>query len=401
MSLRRKASLLSESRGSTTRRLPAVCGPKAWALLCGVLLLWGTVAVGLSVRGAPAGATTSPRTFVDRALGSPSPDASLRRRLASGATLAIQDGSLAARDGSATIALSSSGGSDGDWRRFHGGASRATEFGRESILFGINRAEQFLTVERRQGARTWTWRLDANARQPTPRCGGRRPLQRRWAALRLPHPPGPDPRPRWTRRDAERPELVARPQRRRRLAARLAARRPEAAAAISDRPNRLDRGLRPRRRARRHDELYCGHVDRLLEPWNHQAIRGGRRRRAGRSADRSVDRGDYCARRLEPGRCDRAGCRRPDRAGALLASRRRLGARRRPRSRGRAATPTPPAGSSRTRASIRSSASTRAAAQRPRRRAEAPPRPGTRPASPSRPPPRTRCSRRPTASRTA
>jgi hypothetical protein len=118
------------------------------------------------VLGAPAGPTTSPRTFVDRALGSPSPDASLRRRLASGATLAIQDGSLAARDGSATIALSSSGGSDGDWRRFHGGASRATEFGRESILFGINRAEQFLTVERHHGMRTWIWRLDANHGSP-------------------------------------------------------------------------------------------------------------------------------------------------------------------------------------------------------------------------------------------
>ena len=164
-------------------------------------------------------------------------------------------------------------------------------------------------------------------RQPIPRCGGRRPLQRRWATFRLPHPPGPDPRPRWTRRDAERPELVARPQRRRRLAARLATRRPEASAAISDRPNRLDRGMRPRRRARRHNELYCGHVDWLLEPWNHQAIRGGRRRRAGGSGDGSVDRGDYCSRRLEPGWCHRAGCRRPDRAGALLASRRRLGAR--------------------------------------------------------------------------
>ena len=157
---------MSESHGSTTRRLPAVCGPKAWILLCGVLLLGGTVAVSLFVLGAPAGATSSPRTFVDRALGSPSPDASLRRRLASGATLAIQDGSLAARDGSATIALSSSGGRDGDWRRFHGGASRATEFGRESILFGINRAEQFLTVERHQGTRTWTWRLDANHGSP-------------------------------------------------------------------------------------------------------------------------------------------------------------------------------------------------------------------------------------------
>ena len=42
-----------------------------------------------------------------------------------------------------------------------GGATRTTSFGRESILFGINRAEQFLTVVRHQGLRTWSWHIDA------------------------------------------------------------------------------------------------------------------------------------------------------------------------------------------------------------------------------------------------
>ncbi len=43
---------------------------------------------------------------------------------------------------------------------------RTTSFGSESILFGINRAEQFLTVQHRQGARTWSWQLDATHGTP-------------------------------------------------------------------------------------------------------------------------------------------------------------------------------------------------------------------------------------------
>ena len=71
--------------------------------------------------------------------------------------------------------------------------------------------------------------------------------------------------------------------------------------------------MRPRRRARRHNELYCGHVDWLLEPWNHQAIRGGRRRRAGGSADRSVDRGDHC----RPAGWNQVGATAQDAAGPI------------------------------------------------------------------------------------
>ena len=271
--------------------------------------------------------------------------------------------------------------------------------GAESILFGINRAEQFPDRGAAPGDAHVDLATRREPRQPTPRRGGRRPLQRRWAAFRLPHPPGPDPRPRWTRRDAERPELVARPQRRRRLAARLATRRPEAAAAISDRPNRLDRGMRASPAGP------GGTTSCTAATSTGSSSLGITKPSAAVAGDVLVAQltvrstgAITAARRLEPGWCHRPGCRRPDRAGALLASRRRLGARRRSRSRGRAATPMPPAGSSPTRASIRSLASTRAAAQRARRRAEARMRPGTHSASPSRPPPRTRCSRRPTES---
>ena len=121
----------------------------------------GAFAVLLPSRPIP-----TPRTFVDRALGSPSPDASLERRLASGATLAIDGRGINARVGSATIALASRSAGHGRWQRYRSGVTRATSFGRESILFGINRAEQFLTVDRRQGTRTWSWQLDATQGNP-------------------------------------------------------------------------------------------------------------------------------------------------------------------------------------------------------------------------------------------
>ena len=116
--------------------------------------------------------TATPSTFVDRALGAPSPDASLERRLATGATLAVDGRGIAARVGSATIGLASSGAGHGAWQRYGSGVTRATSFGRESILFGINRAEQFLTVARRQGARTWRWQLDATNGVPRLDAGG-------------------------------------------------------------------------------------------------------------------------------------------------------------------------------------------------------------------------------------
>ena len=97
---------------------------------------------------------------------SPSSDSSLVQRLATGATLAVDRRGINAHVGSATIALASRSTNHGTWQRYRSGVTRTTSFGHESILFGINRAEQFLTVDHRQGTRTWTWQLDATRGTP-------------------------------------------------------------------------------------------------------------------------------------------------------------------------------------------------------------------------------------------
>ncbi|HUJ92496.1 MAG TPA: hypothetical protein VLW05_07335, partial [Gaiellaceae bacterium] len=107
-----------------------------------------------------------PRTFVDRALGARSGDASLERSLANGATLAVAHGGIDAHVGPTSVALSSIGAGDAGWQRHLDGAVRETSFGRESILFGIDRAEELLTVDSSLGVRTWVWRLDASDGTP-------------------------------------------------------------------------------------------------------------------------------------------------------------------------------------------------------------------------------------------
>ncbi|HEY5059098.1 MAG TPA: Ig-like domain-containing protein [Gaiellaceae bacterium] len=131
----------------------------------GVLALIA-VAVGAAAVLLPSRPAPALSTFVDRALGSRSADASLERRLTTGATIAIDRRGLDVHVGTATIALASQSTTRGAWQRYRTGVMRDTSFGRESILFGINRAEQFLTVDRRQGARTWSWQLDATAGAP-------------------------------------------------------------------------------------------------------------------------------------------------------------------------------------------------------------------------------------------
>ncbi len=136
---------------------------RGWLLLAFGLL---SAAIALAVL-LPSRQVATPRTFVDRALGAPSSDASLERRLATGATLSVDGRGIDAHVGTAAIALASRGVGNGGWQRYRDGAARATSFGRETILFGINRAEQFLTVDRRQGARTWSWQLDATNGVPS------------------------------------------------------------------------------------------------------------------------------------------------------------------------------------------------------------------------------------------
>ena len=106
--------------------------------------------------------TGSPPAFLGDALGSPQQTASLVRRPASGLTLNVTDARFGLATDLASVTLTTSG--SGTWRRFEGGAHRTAPFGSETVTFDKESLEQYLTVESRQGRRTWTWKLDGSAR---------------------------------------------------------------------------------------------------------------------------------------------------------------------------------------------------------------------------------------------
>src|SRR6188508_422084 len=106
--------------------------------------------------------TGSPPAFLGDALGSPQQTASLVRRPATGLTLNVADARFGLATDLASVTLSTSG--SGTWRRFEGGAHRTAPFGSETVTFDKESLEQYLTVESRQGRRTWTWKLDGSAR---------------------------------------------------------------------------------------------------------------------------------------------------------------------------------------------------------------------------------------------
>ena len=104
----------------------------------------------------------SPPAFLGDALGSPQQTASLVRRPATGLTLNVTDARFGLATDLASVTLTTSG--SGTWRRFEGGAHRTAPFGSETVTFDKESLEQYLTVESRQGRRTWTWKLDGSAR---------------------------------------------------------------------------------------------------------------------------------------------------------------------------------------------------------------------------------------------
>ena len=63
------------------------------------------------------------------------------------------------RSGAASVSLSSVDGVSGAWTSYASGAARPTGYGQELVTVGRSGAEQLLQVDRRQGKRTWSWRL--------------------------------------------------------------------------------------------------------------------------------------------------------------------------------------------------------------------------------------------------
>jgi hypothetical protein len=123
-----------------------------------VLLLGCLAGVGAYdlARGAPRSAAAP--SFLHEALGKPGATA-LVSEPTDGVVVRVESRgySVSARH-QGTVSLSSMN-ARGSWTRFEHGVSRRSGFGSETITVGGKRTEEFLSVARHHGLRTWGWRL--------------------------------------------------------------------------------------------------------------------------------------------------------------------------------------------------------------------------------------------------
>ncbi|NUT55882.1 MAG: hypothetical protein HOQ03_07865, partial [Thermoleophilia bacterium] len=111
--------------------------------------------------------------FLAQALGTPNRTAPLQRSLPTGERFRIRDRALVAEADFGSVALQPIGLARGaEWTRSEHGVTRRTPFGSRTLVLDGTTAEEFLTVERRQGTRTWRWQLDTSL-DPKSRVDGR------------------------------------------------------------------------------------------------------------------------------------------------------------------------------------------------------------------------------------
>ena len=111
--------------------------------------------------------------FLDEALGASGRTAPLAKSLPTGERFRIRDRALVAETDFGSVALEPIGLARGaGWTRSEHGVSRSTSFGRRTLVLDGTKAEEFLTVERTQGVRTWRWQLDTKL-NPSLRVDGR------------------------------------------------------------------------------------------------------------------------------------------------------------------------------------------------------------------------------------
>jgi len=127
---------------------------------CAFLLVVTLVGLGQLDRSEPG--------FLSDALGPEESGAPLERTPAPGVGVRIHsEGYTVTRWGdSVSVVGEDLGGAE--WRRHVHGVTRTTAFGAEAIIVDGSRTEEFLTVTRRQGERTWRWQL---ATRLVPRLG--------------------------------------------------------------------------------------------------------------------------------------------------------------------------------------------------------------------------------------
>ena len=142
-------------------------GSAGWTS-CALLALVAVVALGAAILSGDAKQRPTHAAFLTHALGRPAPHTTLHRTPARGVHVDIRPTTLAVDTGRTTLHLSDATSSSrgGAWQRFTHGVRRTTPYGQETVVVTPSQTEQYLTVNRHLGTRTWTWNLGDGALQP-------------------------------------------------------------------------------------------------------------------------------------------------------------------------------------------------------------------------------------------
>ncbi len=135
-------------------------------VVAGVVIAAAGTAFALSELASSPGnhAVHSTPEFLTSQLGASQPTAALVRTPAPHVTVRIAKDGLAVSHPDGAVALIGTTQSQKRWTPHSNGASRKTTFGAQAIVFDGKQqgAEEYLVVDKRQGTRTWRWRLDTN-----------------------------------------------------------------------------------------------------------------------------------------------------------------------------------------------------------------------------------------------
>ena len=147
--------------------------PGLLAALAGLAALAAGLGLGLTTLGLRgSGDARDLPSFLEDAVGPALPSGSPTANLGDDVGVALRRNGYTVsldRGQAVTLAMQGSGSA---WTAHANGVTRSTPYGHEVLLLVPRRAEQFLAVSTRQGARTWRWRLDTNGLEPRLRADG-------------------------------------------------------------------------------------------------------------------------------------------------------------------------------------------------------------------------------------
>ncbi|MDQ1703278.1 MAG: trimeric autotransporter adhesin, partial [Frankiaceae bacterium] len=138
--------------------------PRSRAIL-GLALATAVLLAGLSATG-KLRSSTGRAPVVSRALGPQDPGFTLDRRWDALTRVSISTKGLHVRHAGVSVALTAAGAGSAGWTSHRFGVDRPTPFGRESIVVAAPRTEEYLTVTRHVGSRTWQWQLASGLSRP-------------------------------------------------------------------------------------------------------------------------------------------------------------------------------------------------------------------------------------------